>query len=209
MHTSGRYSEVLTECLDYLRSLKVIRPHIEFVPQRFFGQSLECFTLICISNECIAKVKFVQIRCQLCRAHNVVERLAIRIALHSHSRHVRVIAIHPILCLLKWSLATLQYSLRQSKTTVGSFSRTMHSCRKNTNFSQMENILKLLSRFAPTNSTPQIHGNWVRLVFPKIPETRPKLGRWRNVKKGLLESDVHDPAYLPPMTQDNFHDAAG
>ena len=60
----------------------------------------------------------------------------------------------------------------------------------------MEHVLKILSRFVQT-STPRVSGNWVTLVFPAhAPPT--KLGRWRNVKKGLSDCEVPDPAYDAP-----------
>ena len=61
----------------------------------------------------------------------------------------------------------------------------------------MEIVLKLLSRFVK-HSKPHVTDNWVTLVFPRLYDAPPKLGRWRNVSKGCFEGDVHDPAYWQP-----------
>ena len=60
----------------------------------------------------------------------------------------------------------------------------------------MENMLKLLNCMMPKSGIPLIHKNYITLVFPLIPDEHPKLGRWRNVSKGIQDADVHDPGYV-------------
>ena len=63
-------------------------------------------------------------------------------------------------------------------------------------FFVMEHFLKLLSRIMPKSKTPFVRNNYLTLVFPMIQDEQPKLGRWRNVSKGLANADVHDPGYI-------------
>ena len=56
----------------------------------------------------------------------------------------------------------------------------------------------------PKSGIPLIYNNYITLVFPLIPDERPKLGRWRNVSKGIQDADVHDPGYVSATPIDAF-----
>ena len=57
-------------------------------------------------------------------------------------------------------------------------------------------MLKLFNRIMPKSGIPLVYNNYITLVFPLMPDEQPKLGRWRNVSKGIQDADVHDPGYL-------------
>ena len=65
-------------------------------------------------------------------------------------------------------------------------------------------MLKLLNRILPKSGTPLFYNKRITLVFPIIPDEQPKLGRWRNVSKGLQDADVHDPGYVSAMPKDHL-----
>ena len=60
----------------------------------------------------------------------------------------------------------------------------------------MEYLLKFINHTKTMEGRFVFFNNWVTLVFPKVSNNSTKLGRWRNVSKGVSNSDVHDPGYM-------------
>ena len=58
----------------------------------------------------------------------------------------------------------------------------------------MEYFLKFINYTKTMQGRLFVRDNWVTLVFPTV-HNPTKLGRWRNVSKGVLDNEVHDPGY--------------